>query len=598
MGSGNRRIRIVTRERASSQDIVRLQSFLARDSHEAFRGGWSRSIRGDWYNFPGLEQSFQALPGASDRQVPHDCISGLMVRPDNATGLLVDPGVAGFFVPSFPNSNADDSDYIVVQSDGVAVLATLPFSVNAGPGVRWDIVECQPTEATLESASVQVFNTSTQEFDTQSEAKVLAGALTFRIRSGTQGGGIPNPDREWLPLAAVHVRADATGFTNCDVYDIRPLVSERCAWSPENPLVPPASATNNVGYRLHLAEAEYGVVEAGSVNGMVALGYFRGHFGGFYSGGAIRCNQPSPSTATFGNTTVTGASYEFFNPEAAINQSADYVQTASKWFTIGAFFPRGYPRWVRYSQAAIVAGTGNHLRASGRLPQGPRGILQVVFEGGASNGIILPKALPTHFGETEDAWGHAVNEGYTDSANECYPAEGGAQDRSFHFVTGVSTPGSGATPASYSGNNAGQLLIPGVDISTAGVTTVEFYLDRVYPTPPYAKAILVQFTVVMAFAAPGTVNLERIVQRAGQVISAGPAHLIECPGTQNPTNPDTSDSYTWQGALWVPLYPSSESFDNPAVPPAGYTALHFSHTGTGAPSGAVSGLARLLGYRL
>jgi hypothetical protein len=599
MGSGNKRIITNTRERAVSTDLNRTQSLVVADAHEFNRWNVNRDILGDFYNFPGLQHAYTALPASSQFLVPHDCISGLMVDPTNAAGLLIDPGEAGFFVASFPNSNSDDSDYIQISDPGISSLATLPFVANAGPGIRWDIVECQPTEALLESASRDIYNTTTGQFTSSVVDKVRGGSLTYRMRQGTPGGGIPDIDSAWMPLAAIHVRTDATGFHQCDVYDIRPLINERCMHSPNHPKVLPASAFTDIGFRLNMDEWEFGAVPDAGINGHALTGYWRSHFGGYYTGGAIRCNSVSQSSATFGGTGVTEASYGFFNPQAAINQSSAFVPTANKWFTIGAFFPRGYPRWVRYSQAAISAASTNHLRITGRrIPQGPRGVMMVCFEGGRSNGVITPTPMPTAFGETESAWGYAVCEGYSDSATEFYPAEGGSADRRVFFPVGVNTPSSAGTPASYTSMNLGQILvIPAVIESSAGLTTVEHFIDRVYPVPPYAKMALVQFTVVFNFAAPGFVNHERIVQRCGVMVNAGPARLIECPGTQGPTNSNTSDSYTWTGAVWVPLSPSSISFDDSAVPPAGYTCITFSHSGTGAPS-SVSSTARLLGYQI
>lgn len=600
MGSGNRRIIINTRERAISSDINRAESLVVADGHEFNRWRVNRDIVGDFYNFPGLQHAYTALPASNQFLVPHDCISGLMVDPTNAAGLLIDAGEAAFFVAAFPNAGADDSVYIQVSDAGVSSLATLPFVANGGPGIRWDIVECQPVENLLESASRDIYNTTTGQFTSSVVEKVRGGALTYRIRQGTPGNGIPDIDSAWMPLAAIHVRTDATGFHQCDVYDIRPLVNERCETSPNHPLVPPATASNNAGYRLVMDECEFGLKADAGINGHALTGYWKSHFGGFLSGGQIRCNTVSTSSATFGGTAVGEASYGFFNPQATINQSSGYTPAAASWFTIGAFFPRGYPRWVRYSQAVVNASSGNHLRITGRrIPQGPRGVLMVVFEQVNPNGIIRQKAMPTAFGETQNAWGHAVCEGYTHGASDYYPAEGGSYDRKFIHSQLMITPGSGATPAAATNICGGSTLVASAAaISTATLTTVDFNIARVYPVPPYARAVLMSFGISMEFAAPGTVYFDRAMMLNRNSIVTGPGKVIEFPGGQSPTDPTFSDFFSWSGTFWLPLNPSEASFDDGNALSANYLSLVFSHTGTGAPSGAVGIVPKILGYQL
>jgi hypothetical protein len=527
MASGNKRLVFNTLERAVSTDHNRLQSFLANDSHEFARHLVNREIGGDFYNFPGLQAPYTALPPSSDFLVPHDCVSGLMVRPDNATGMLVDPGVAAFFVPAFPNATADDSKYVYVSDPGVSSLATLPFVVNAGPGVRWDIIECQPTESLIESSSRDTYNPANGQFTNSSLAKVRAGTLTYRIRSGSAGGGIPNVDSAWMPLAAVHVRADATGYSNCDVYDIRPLVNERCAWSPAPPKSLPANTTNNAGFRLVFEEAEFSPRNI-LTSSRVLEGYWRSHFGGFYSGGVVRRNMPAASAADFTDAATAEAPY--FDPSEAENHSSAFSIAGDDRFTIGAFFPRGYPRWVRYSESPLTAGVTNHLRKTGRLPNSPRGLLWLTKDAGRNNGMILPNAPPTVLGETENAWGHVLCEGCTNGTTDFFPAVGGRASKQFMFMPWSVTRASVATPTARTKVCSGLNLPLGTVTTNAGntLTTIDWTITRAYPIPPYARAIYVSLTVLIT----GTATSDEYFPLGGYLSLsnagvAAPGHTIK-----------------------------------------------------------------------
>lgn len=598
MGSGNKRVVFNNLERAVSSDLNRAQSMLAADGHEFNRHLVNREIVGDFYNFPGLQAPYTAVPPSSDFLIPHDCVSGLMVRPDNATGLLVDPGVAGFFVSAFLNGTADDSDYIQVSDPGVVALGTLPFTPNGGPGVRWDIVECQPTEALLESASRDIYNPANGQFTNGSVQKVRGGALTYRIRSGTQGGGIPNPDSAWLPLAAVHVRADATGFSNCDVYDIRPLVGERCPWSPAHPKALPTDAVSSVGYRLVLEEAELSTRNI-LTSSRALEGYFRGHFGGYWSGGNIRRNTPSVDLATFGGTANGQPNTPWFDPGDTANRSSSYSIAGDDLFTIGAFFPRGYPRWVRYSQTALAAGVANHLRKSGRLPQGPRGLLWLVHQGGRRNGSIVPGVgtPPTVLGETEGAWGHVVCEGVTNGTTDFFPAVGGRASKQFMVMPWSVTRASGATPTARTKVCTAINLPAAVVTTNVGntLTTLDWTITRSYPIPPYARAIYVSLTVLITggTAADEYLPLGGYLSLSSAGVAA-PGHTIDWSG-QAQFSFMTGNVWNYQGGFWLPLLTAGEFDNDEATGNSMALSLIIGHNL--APT-SVSGLLTLEGYQL
>lgn len=597
MGSGNKRVLFNNLERAVSSDLNRLQSMLAADGHEFNRHLVNREIVGDFYNFPGLQAPYTAVPPSSDRLIPHDCISGLMVRPDNAAGLLVDPGVAGFYVPAFLNGTADDSDYIQVSDPGVVSLAELPFTANGGPGVRWDIVECQPTEDLLESASRDTYNPANGQFTNGSVQKVRGGSLTYRIRNGTQGAGIPNPDPEWLPLAAVHVRTDATGFSNSDVYDIRPLVNERCLWSPNSFAMPPTPGSSVPGYRLELYEAEFSFATAAGINGKAVGGYYRSHYGGYWSGGALRRNTPSQNLANFGVTTADGGSFAFFNPQTAENRSSAFSIAGDDRFVVGAFFPRGYPRWVRYSQLSLTPSASNRLRKTGRLPQGPRGILWITNDVVFGTGLIDPVPAPTALGENTDCFGHPVVEGFTNGTTEFYPAIGGTHDKKFSmpiFQATTPSPGSVSLANAVTSifNITGSVAVQGV------LASARIAFTPTYPlVPPYARAVQlrVQFSIDYANGSPTPVS---ILGATANVGSPDKAYQVDHESVSGLTrdNGGGTEVFTYDGTIWVPLFtnPTWDDSDIPGPSPINVTYI----IGSTVVATGGSASATVVGYQL
>lgn len=591
MGAGNKYVKINSLERAVSTDFNRMQSLGEADSHEFSRHLVNREIAGDFYNFPGMAAPYTALPAANQFLIPHDCLSGLMVRPDNATGLLIDPGEGAFFVPAFSGATPDDSKYVYVSSAGVSNVGDLPFVANGGPGIRWDIVECQPTDLLLESSSRDTYNPANGQFVNALVDKVRGGALTFRIRAGTQGAGIPDPDPAWMPLAAVHVRADATGFTNCDVYDIRPLVSERCVWSPNTPLSPPTG--ESIGCRMVLYESEMTPVFTAGVNGLGLGGYFRGHFGGYWTGGRIRRNMPASSTASFGATAAADPNTSYFNAEAAQNKSASFSIAGDDTFTVCAFFPRGYPRWVRYSETSLAPAASNHLRKSGRLPQGPRGLLWVEHAPATKSGLLVGTP-PTVLGETAGAWGHVVVEGLTNGTTDFYPARGGVAGQTFWHSAYQITAASGATPTARTRICTGQNLPAAVVTTNGGGTasSLDFSLLRQHPIPPYARSVHLTVEILII----GTAATDEILPQAAYT------YMVTGSDTGTPVNmsvssgraDNTPNTWRYTGVIEVPLIPQG-NFDSGVTAGTQKLSVIISH---GAGIASLTGLAFVEGYTI
>ncbi len=579
-GSGNKRIEITDLERAEETDILQAESFLARDSHEMVRHHVSQDLRGAWANNPGLVAPFVAVPAPTDFIVAQDCFSGLMVRPDSATSLAIDPGEMGAFFPTYPNTTGDDSQYVAISSVGLPTPnAIITFLANAGPGVRWDIIECQPTEVLVSSAVRGVFTPPAGPFTPTNLPKVRGGELTFRIRRGVAGSGIPSIDPDWMPLAAVHVRTDSTSFLNCDVYDIRPLVAERCPFGIRHPISPPGT---NLCYRSELYECELSAFSIGGVNGMVSAGYFRGHFGGYWSGGVIQKNLPASNAANFGDTSVTGGSYAFFNWEDPLNRDAAFVAAANATWHLKCVFPRGYPRWVRYSQNALVAGASNRLRVSGRLPQGPRGILVASKFQGLRNGIYTPGTMPAAFGDAAAIeWGHAVSAGIFDGivASALYPAIGGSFDKKYSFVT--------------EGNLA--ILSP-VTLVGSLPSASTWRLDGTLDTtiiPVWCRAVLVEFSFTWVTGAGGG---EIDFTNTKAALAASAANGVQIPfSSSRMIVPAGEVNWFATHSLWVPLWPATGGYDQGGGPS---TALRFE--GFNIAPGllvSVACVARIKGYQ-
>jgi hypothetical protein len=343
-------------------------------------------------------------------------------------------------------------------------------------------------------------------------------------------------------------------------------------------------------------EADFAQRGVSGVNGETLAGYYRAHFGGYWSGGDIRRNTPAGSLATFGDSALsTDPNVNYFNPEAVQNQSADFSIAGDDTFTIGAFFPRGYPRWVRYSQTAQVPDDDNRLRKSGRLPRGPRGLLWVVNSSACINGIILPAAPPAVLGETEDAWGHAVVEGCSNGATALYPAIG--SERQLVFTPYQVTPAVGAVPTSKSFVCGGLNLPASVVTTNAGgtSTSIDWDLAGVYPIPPYAKAILVELNVLFTMANP-----------TDEIVPAGMVGWFGSPGSAHPgftcemqaaskLSDVSPDSYGYRGVFRVPLPRGTGAWDSASSALGVNLAASFGHTT--APTG-VTGFLQVVGYEL
>lgn len=387
MSSGGRKIIENSRERIISPDVNRLESFLDAQAAEAARRLF---VPGDPAN--ALEQRVEAgngaltLSNAVNTPLNGAILDGLMVLiPAGGSSLIVTPGMvllndpdgqAGSSDPNPPNSD-DSSGKMVVDPDGVtAASGALPFLANPGPGNRIDIVEVRriPSQI-LETDNRDIFDPSTGTSAPALVNKVTAGRLTYRIRRGTVGGGLPANVQGWLPLFISITEVGAVNFDGTTGYDVRPLVRDRGDGFPNYSrfLFP-----TKVERQLYVDAV---TVPGGRFLNGVAGSHIRGH----RAGGLISW-VASPGTAGSANT----LNIDLADP---VNRQPGLALAANAIFYLWLAFPGGLPRWVRYSTASIFGV---------RVPQGMRGIPTVTNipptdAGGISPAFAFP-SMPSSSG--------------------------------------------------------------------------------------------------------------------------------------------------------------------------------------------------------
>jgi len=376
MSSGHKRIQFNTRERAVSDDLNRLQSFVA-----AQRAGALRRLVNDRY-VTDVSNGLAIESQPDDTPVSGDVFGGLMVQPVVGTSsLTVSPGVVGLFSPD-PVPNPDDgSGYKVVESLGVSTMGTLTIAPG-GVGIRIDVIECRPVELGEENDNRDIFKPSTGKFEPSSVDKVVATRLEFRVRAGTPGGGFPGTVEGWLPLAVASVPAGATSTDAVTFWDVRPLVQDR------------AEAPHKSGRMVHthtshvLTADEY--VEPGK---LTVVGTCEGKMGSHKTGGTLFKGTP---TATMGTGDVAGI--DVLNQE---NWEPGLMPVVNMPWYLWSLFPFGLPRWVRYTE--------NSIAGQGRVPGSMRGICvasmtaPIGLIGAPKNPIALPASTGL-VGSTPIAW--------------------------------------------------------------------------------------------------------------------------------------------------------------------------------------------------
>lgn len=393
MSSGDKRIIINTRERAVSDDINRAQAFKAQQLAELVRTAISRAS-----TLPAMD----GMGGVFDYKAstistwPHggDVLNGLFAVADNGSGVTITRGIAGFWVNNW-GGGTDDSNYVVVPSDGVSSVATFPFAANGGGSDRWDmLVAYVEDETVLEQASRDLYDSTTGLFTPSLVDKVESATLKFAYVTGTAGNPPPTYPMpgdygtktcQPIVLALICVHPWSSGFTTCDFYDTRPLVSAR---TPPGDFVKYTTAYNReliwtdrqLRPSFHYDGAFFSQVE----------GHALGIFGDGVMGGRLRKNVPSSALAQFGvasskssyTLAAIGGDSLFIDPDDPdLADSAYPPSSAIHSLSALAFgWPAGYERFVRYVQvgANVAAPTNTIHQPGSRVPVGPNGVLAIV----------------------------------------------------------------------------------------------------------------------------------------------------------------------------------------------------------------------------
>lgn len=359
----NKRINIITLERAQHEDLMRGDAFGVAALGEVLRSLY------DDHSWPETFPGYIVRSTITEAPLRAHVLAGLMVRPANAAYLLVD---SGSMLACITPASGDDSILELVQDPGVVSTSVLTFTANASGSSRLDIVECSVVDTVLESDTRGIFDTTTRDFDPQSVDKVLAPQLSYRIRNGVAGSGLPAVASGWLPLAVVCVLPSAVGFTQCEMWDVRPLVSDRVKFSD-----PPLDPGN-------VARSHYRQLDGYWSCRLLGLnGYAASKFNGYIAGGDLIANTAFP-IADQGNS-PSGLSLNYVP-----SQTPGLAMPSGGVIHVAALFPGGLPRWVKYIDPGSVSPTGS------RIPYGPRGLLVVTAaqpdRSGYFSGVMPPAA--------------------------------------------------------------------------------------------------------------------------------------------------------------------------------------------------------------
>lgn len=330
-GNGGKRFVFNTRERALSGDQNRVQNVHDQMLAEILRGLFDASSE--------LDQkagSVEVFSTGSETPPSATIIAGIRPRPEVGTiNLFVEGG--SLVIVDKPAPTTDESKLAFVVDPGVQTAGVLTLTPGSGGSIRIDVIECQRIEPVLESDNRDIFNPSTGLFTPAMVDKVVAARLTYRIRTGTIGGGFPGIAAGWLPLAVCSVPSGATTWDDVTLWDVRPLASER--------VQQPFNAYPSLNYVHRHNVACDNVTAPGEIrqSGVVDVS-----FGAYRAGGRLIHPGTTNDYIDVANTTLW---------------AAGFASAALPWY-LYAVFPFGLPRWVQYSPAS----------AGIREPRGIRGI--------------------------------------------------------------------------------------------------------------------------------------------------------------------------------------------------------------------------------
>ena len=429
MSSGGRNIVTNPRERAVSPDLNRLQQFASSDLAEILR--FMIDARTTFEVGAG---GVENIGGALNSPLRGVVLAGLRPRPDiGSVNLFIEPGVAIVSSPDVA-PNPDDSSYKYAVDPGVQLAGSLTFTPNPAGSRRIDVIECQPTDELVETATREIFDITAGGFNPALVEKVRRRRMTYRIRLGTAGAGYPGSAVGWLPLAVSSAAAGATDWDDCIVWDVRPLLAD-FEFAPQQI----SRQLANVGKQHVSTEAV--PVAAPSVE-MRLRGQVEVYLGGFLAGGVL--NQD----ADIGWIDILDSD----------NQAGGGAFLASRPWYVWACFPHALPRWCRYTPAT-----------SGQRIPGPLRGIPVVAAIGASTmnglpvfpGITLPPVLGLGGGPTFSAVMLVAGLCSPD------PAEPFGIEVDGHVTRHVFFPGTATVteaPTVVTGDRATYTLVDGIDV--------------------------------------------------------------------------------------------------------------------------------------
>ncbi len=342
MSSGGKRMVLNTRERIVSTDHNRLQAFADASRAEATRFLMLATSTEE-------SNGVVVVPSATTSPLTAVILAGGLARPGfGSTTLTVDPMVLGVVAPD-ASPSADDSACKMIVDAGVgntgSILASLSFTANAGPGIRVDVVECQPypvgdSARVVSTENRDVYDPSTGTFSPVTLTKVEAGALNYRIRLGTPGSGYPGNVSGWLPIMVASVPTSATNWDGVTCWDVRPLSDDY------------VSGVSKHAYEVSTPR----IVDASMLGSNTLKGRILGSYKYFVAGGQL----------PVGGVNLGGNDY---------GEPGWIAATTDKVWYAWACFPFGLPRWARYgaSNPRQPAGFRGLLVASAKSPTGGRG---------------------------------------------------------------------------------------------------------------------------------------------------------------------------------------------------------------------------------
>ncbi len=357
MSSTTKSLKYNTRERALSTDLNREQAFLSNSLAK-----FARSLLLNLYPTTGTpyystNESFED-PIETDRPVRGAVLQGLRPYPINGTvDLLITAGEA-LLVDAAGDVGADDFNVALVDDDGVQSTGILTLTANSSGSGRVDIVECRVINYDYETSSRDVYDPGTGLFTVATLTKVTGKKLEYRIRTGAAAAAWPGIVDEWMPLAVLVVPDGTTDFDTVDIYDVRPLVSQRAL---------SLSETNERHPVFHQLYINYDLTNQHKIAPImnVAFGTQRVRWA---DGNAV---TSSPLMIDLQDTTL-------YDPA--------WAPGTSEWWRLFLAFPFGLPRWAKYSDSTT----------SPRKPQ-REGIPIITnklcgYFGNASTSMALPTA--------------------------------------------------------------------------------------------------------------------------------------------------------------------------------------------------------------